>query len=78
VDVEVENPESGSYTREVEAEVIGKVPQRVGLNVTYVQDALRSIGGETITVHLGESPIDATLWTSDRGECRVVIMPVRV
>jgi DNA polymerase III sliding clamp (beta) subunit (PCNA family) len=78
VDVEVESPESGSYSREVEAEIEGKVPQRVGLNVTYVQDALKSIGGETVTVHLGESPIDATLWTSDRGECRVVIMPVRV
>lgn len=76
VDVAVENPETGTYSREVSAEITGKVPEKVGLNVTYVQDALKSIGGETVTLHLGESPIDSTLWTSDREECRVVIMPV--
>jgi DNA polymerase III sliding clamp (beta) subunit (PCNA family) len=76
--VEVENPECGTYTREVEAEIEGKVPGRFGLNVTYIQEALRSLGGESVTVHLGESPLDATLWTSDRGECRIIIMPVRL
>ena len=71
------NPEQEEAVEEIEADtsVDGLA---VGFNVTYLQDALSALRGETVRIGLRDANSSALLREAENDRCQHVVMPLRL
>jgi DNA polymerase-3 subunit beta len=50
----------------------------IGFNVTYLLDALTAVGAEQVTVALSDANSSCLIQGPDSGECKYVVMPMRL
>lgn len=74
--LEIQNPNIGEATETLEMEGGDKVPE-IGMNVSYLIDALESMGEDKVKVEVKDANSPA-LVTGDSHNPIIVIMPMRL
>lgn len=72
----VNSPDTGSATEEIEAE-FDSAPMEIGFNGRYLEDILRRVQGDKVTVKLAD-PGSPTLFAGEDPNSLYVLMPMRV
>lgn len=71
------NPEQEEAEEELGVSYDGSELE-IGFNVTYLLDALNAVGTEQVTIALSDSNSSCLIQAPDSGECKYVVMPMRL
>jgi DNA polymerase III subunit beta len=71
------NPEQEEAEEEMEVEYTGKELE-IGFNVTYLLDALGAVGSEKVAIGFTNANSSCLIEAVDGGQCRYVVMPMRL
>jgi len=75
--IQAHNPEQEEAIEEIDA-IYDDDSMTVGFNVTYLLDVLNTINTEKVEIYLTDANSSAMINRPDNGNCRYVVMPMRL